>query len=199
MKKKIFQTTGFIVLLSGLFALTACNNQGNSESSNTDTTKSGTSMREAEATVSGVFPDTTVNGTVKFTQQSDGKVKMDLQLMIPAKANKSVAVHIHENAECGDMGKAAGGHWNPTNEMHGKWGSDHFHSGDIGNISLDADGKGSLMLESDRWSIGGDSKTDILNRTIIVHGGMDDYTSQPSGNSGVRIGCGTIKETTTKM
>jgi Cu-Zn family superoxide dismutase len=91
------------------------------------------------------------------------------------------------------MGKAAGGHWNPTNTQHGKWGSSSFHSGDIGNINLDANGKGSLELESDLWAIGGDPQKDILNKSIIVHSGVDDYTTQPAGNSGERIGCAVIQ------
>ena len=51
-----------------------------------------------------------------------------------------------------------------------------------------------MELESDLWSIGGDPKKDILNKTVIVHSGVDDYTSQPSGNSGERIGCGLIQK-----
>ena len=149
-------------------------------------------MRSATATLSGTKPDTTVNGTVQFTQDGN-RVRMNLQITVPQKANQSVAVHIHEHGECGNMGKEAMGHWNPTNESHGKWGSGSFHSGDIGNISLDANGRGSLQLESDRWSIGGDARTNILDRSIIVHSGVDDYTSQPSGNSGERIGCGVIR------
>ncbi len=152
------------------------------------------SMKDhAVAELTGVFPDTTVTGAVQFDAQADGKVKMKLDITIPAKANKSVAVHIHEMGDCGDMAKAAGGHWNPTNANHGKWGSSSFHSGDIGNVSLDANGKGSMEMETDLWSLGGDAKTNILNRSIMVHGGLDDFTSQPSGNAGTRIGCGMIK------
>lgn len=152
-------------------------------------------MRTATATLSGTKPDTTVNGMVRFTQDGN-RVRMNLQISVPQKANQSVAVHIHEHGECGNMGKEAMGHWNPTNESHGRWGSGNFHSGDIGNINLDANGRGSLQLESDRWSIGGDARTNILDRSIIVHSGVDDYTSQPSGNSGERIGCGVIRSAT---
>ncbi|HEY1008313.1 MAG TPA: superoxide dismutase family protein, partial [Sphingobacteriaceae bacterium] len=67
-----------------------------------------------------------------------------------------------------------------------------FHSGDIGNVQLDGKGNGKLTLTSDRWSIGGDEKTNILNRAVIVHSGVDDYTTQPTGNAGSRIGCGVI-------
>jgi Cu-Zn family superoxide dismutase len=71
---------------------------------------------------------------------------MNSQISIPSKANQTVALHIHENGACGDMGKAASGHWNPTMQNPGKWGSASFHSGDIGNINLDANGNGSMQL-----------------------------------------------------
>jgi Cu-Zn family superoxide dismutase len=92
------------------------------------------------------------------------------------------------------MGKMAHGHWNPTKVNHGKWGSSSFHSGDIGNVSLNGEGKGTMELETDLWSVGGDSTKNILNRAIIIHGGVDDYTTQPTGNAGSRIGCGVIKK-----
>ena len=61
-------------------------------------------------------------------------------------------------------------------------------------MELDGDGKGSKTLETDRWTIGGDSTTNILNRSIIIHSGVDDYKSQPSGDAGNRIGCGVITQ-----
>lgn len=179
-----------------LLVLLSCDEQ----KSSTGETTSDTTMkmeqkeiRHAAAALEGIKPDTTVTGTVSFDEM-DGKVKMMLQMTIKDKANQSVAVHIHEHGDCGEMGKAAGGHWNPTNQNHGKWGNPPFHSGDIGNINLDANGNGSLELETDLWSIGGDTTKNILGKTIIIHSGTDDYTSQPSGNAGERIGCGIIRQ-----
>jgi Cu/Zn superoxide dismutase len=151
-------------------------------------------QNHAEAVLSGTYADTTVSGTVKFDSAADGKVKMTLDIMVPAKANQSVAVHIHENGDCGDTAMMAHGHWNPTNAQHGQWGSGSFHVGDIGNVTLDAQGNGHMEMETDLWAIGGsNANKNILNKSIIVHGGVDDYTSQPSGNAGTRIGCGVIK------
>jgi Cu-Zn family superoxide dismutase len=178
----------------------ACNGSSGTEDNNSDSAivthsdsvEHNSNATHAQAAISGTYSDTTVEGSASFDQM-DGKVKMVLDLTIPAKANKSVAVHLHEHGDCGDMGKGAHGHWNPTDKQHGKWGSSSFHSGDIGNIELDGQGKGSLTLETDLWSIGGDSTTNILNKAVIVHGGVDDYVSQPSGNAGDRIGCGVIQ------
>lgn len=59
-------------------------------------------------------------------------------------------------------------------------------------MELDGEGKGTKELETELWSIGGDSATNILNRSVIVHGGVDDYKTQPAGDAGNRIGCGII-------
>ncbi len=147
----------------------------------------------AEAELSGTSSDTAVSGTVKFENASNGKVRMMLDITVAAKAGKSVAVHIHEHGDCSDSGKMAHGHWNPTNTEHGKWGSGSFHSGDIGNVKLDSKGKGTLNLETDLWTIGGKHDKNILNKAIIVHGGVDDFKTQPTGDAGSRIGCGVIK------
>ncbi|MGI8601223.1 MAG: superoxide dismutase family protein [Chitinophagaceae bacterium] len=182
-----------------LFFTTSCNDDTNTSTTGEDTTTTSTTTTStangnqmAEATLSGTKTDTTVNGTVQFTQQQDGQVKMMLDITVPTKANQSVAIHFHEHADCGDMGNHAGGHWNPTNTNHGQWGQGSFHSGDIGNINLDGQGRAQKEITSNLWSIGGDASKDILNKTIVIHSGVDDYTSQPAGNSGNRIGCGVI-------
>ena len=199
--KKSFKNLFSALLIISIFSLVSCgSNETNTANENSDTTTAVTSGVEneasnsAEAILSGTQPDTTVTGTVSFNEDN-GKVKMKLDITVPKKANQSVAVHIHEHGSCGDMGKEAHGHWNPTKMNHGKWGSAAFHSGDIGNVSLNAEGKGTLELETDLWSISGtDSTKNILNKAIIVHGGVDDFTTQPTGNAGSRIGCGVINK-----
>lgn len=151
-------------------------------------------VNQARATISGTYTDTVVNGVVNFKMDpATGKVKMNLEVTIPSKAGKSVAVHIHEHGDCSNKGDSAHGHWNPTKAQHGKWATGSFHSGDIGNVKLDKNGKGTMELTTDLWSLGGVNAKNILRRSIIVHGGTDDYKSQPSGNAGSRIGCGVIQ------
>ncbi len=195
MKNTTFSNLASAFLLASSLALVSCGS-GESNTAGEDAMATSEDMSQAasaEAVISATYPDTAVSGNATFNVVN-GKVKMVLNITAPSRANKEVAVHIHEHAGCGDMGMDAHGHWNPTNEKHGKWGSAEFHSGDIGNVELDGEGKGSLELETDRWSIGGDSTTNILNRSIIVHGGVDDFTTQPTGNAGNRIGCGIINE-----
>jgi len=195
MLKKTLNSIGALVLLLAV----ACTNTKNSNSSDSLSTegenaRDNTSSAQAHADISATKADTSGSGMAHFTALGDGKVELKLTLEFPAKANQSVAVHFHEHGDCSDSGNGAHGHWNPTGEKHGKWDSGEYHSGDIGNIDLDGSGKGQVTIRSDRWSIGGDEKTNILNKAIIVHSGMDDYTTQPTGNSGSRIGCGVIME-----
>lgn len=199
MKTKVLLASGIAMILS----IAACTSNGDktgNDSVATDTSMPDTNIVQtadtamydmAHADISGTKPDTTVSGTAHFARKGN-KVELTLNLTIPKKANSSVAVHFHEHGDCGNMGEGAHGHWNPTNENHGKWGSAAFHSGDIGNIKLDAAGKATFKLETDRWTIGGPASTNILNHAIIVHAGVDDYKTQPTGNSGSRIGCGVI-------
>ena len=35
---------------------------------------------------------------------------------------------------------------------------------------------------------------EIIGRTVIIHSQPDDFTTQPSGNSGKKIACGEITE-----
>ena len=105
------------------------------------------------------------------------------------------AIHIHEKSDCSsEDGKSAGGHWNPTAKPHGKWGSEKgYHKGDIGNFIADANGNGTITFSTDEWCIGcGDPTKDILGKAVIVHQGVDDFVTQPTGAAGGRISCGGI-------
>ena len=136
--------------------------------------------------------DSKAEGKVSFMER-DGKVTM--RAKIAGLAPGTHAIHIHEKADCTSPdGKSSGGHWNPTFEDHGKWGdSKGFHRGDIGNFEANDQGEGTISITTDLWCIGcGDEKKDILGKAIIVHQGVDDFTSQPSGDAGARVSCGGI-------
>ena len=137
-----------------------------------------------------------VAGQAVFLEKN-GKVKIEISLT--GAGPGPIAVHLHRVGDCSaEDATTSGGHWNPTQENHGKWGEPPFHSGDIGNIKIDESGNGRLTLidEHNRWSIGGPSKTNLIGRAVVVHQGKDDMISQPSGAAGKRIGCGPIIEVT---
>ena len=140
--------------------------------------------------VIGSTNDSGVTGTAVFTQNDD---QITLMIEIQGASPGLRAVHIHEYGDCSAPdGSSAGGHWNPTGVAHGKWGEGEFHLGDIGNITVGEDGTGSISLTTDLWEIGTGSDVDVVGKGIIVHAGADDFTSQPSGAAGMRIGCGVI-------
>lgn len=198
-------TAALFVLLCGASLLTGCENQRDRDKDMNDRgdsvgrvddrgrTERNNAMQHAMASIEATQPDIQLSGSAQFETLKNGKVRMMLKLNIPSKANQSVAVHLHEFGMCDNAGEAAGAHWNPTGEQHGKWGTNGFHAGDIGNVELDRDGNGQTELETDHWTIGGNASSNILDKSVIVHAGTDDYTSQPSGNSGARIGCGVIR------
>ena len=136
-----------------------------------------------------------VSGKVEFTE-TNGNVQMTA--MIKGLSEGSHAIHLHEKSDCSsDDGKSSGGHWNPTGQPHGKWGDESgYHKGDIGNFNVKNEGEEAVIeFNTDQWCIGcGDETKDILGKAIIVHQGVDDFTSQPSGAAGSRVSCGGIIE-----
>ncbi len=133
--------------------------------------------------------DSNVTGDVTFTQEN-GKVTMLATLtgLTPGEH----AIHIHDKADCSSAdGKSTGGHWNPTSTPHGKWGAEEgYHKGDIGNFTADSDGNATVPFSTDEWCIGCEDDTkNILGKGVIVHQGVDDFTSQPSGAAGARVSC----------
>jgi superoxide dismutase, Cu-Zn family len=142
----------------------------------------------------------TVGGTATFTQSGNGEVKLSLTLTGAPVGER--AVHIHEFGNCSAAdGSSAGSHWNPATQNHGHLGTETaHHAGDIGNVTVAADGTASLTLTTSEWSVGeGDGgTTDVVGKAVVVHNGTDDYLSQPTGDAGIRIGCGVIERSAAK-
>ncbi|MCH5597576.1 superoxide dismutase family protein [Niabella ginsengisoli] len=194
------------LLLSSMIAITALASCGGA-STNSDETTGGdsatvvtdsmslpeaTGTLVATANLMSTADSTQQIGTAKFYQLDSTQIRMDLVIDDKARADSNVAVHFHEHGDCGDKGNNTHGHWNPTKENHGEWGSAAYHSGDIGNIQLDNSGHATKSVTTDRWSITDGATNNIIGKGIIVHGGTDDYKTQPTGNSGPRSGCGVI-------
>ncbi|RQP09887.1 MAG: superoxide dismutase family protein [Chryseobacterium sp.] len=135
---------------------------------------------------------TDTQGRITFRQ--DGKkVIMDVNAY---KLTPGIhAIHIHEKGDCSAAdATSAGGHWNPAGSDHGKWGAEHFHMGDIGNLTADKDGTARLVFETDKWCLGcNDESKNIIGKSVIIHADRDDFHTQPTGNAGGRVGCVEIK------
>ena len=125
-------------------------------------------------------------GIVRFFQTPCGVwVEADVH-NLPPNPTGFYGFHIHEFGDC-SMGsrdgyfKAAGGHYNPTNQLH------PLHAGDLPMLIATSTGNARLNFLTDRFTV-----NDIVGRAVIIHYDYDNYTSQPSGDSGARIGCGII-------
>lgn len=106
--------------------------------------------------------------------------------------------HVHEGAECHGPGFAsAGGHFNPDKKKHGFKNPDGPHAGDLPNVTVAPDG--TLNAETLAKLVTLDDGPNSLLReggtSLMIHAGPDDYTTDPSGNSGARLVCGTIRRT----
>ena len=55
----------------------------------------------------------------------------------------------------------------------------------------DASGNATLSIELGGMAVGSGA-TDVVGKAVIVHKDPDDYTTQPTGNSGARVACGLI-------
>ena len=185
--KKRFVAFGRIASMLSLLvgvaiALVSCDKSGKKETASTPS-------KQATAAISSAS-GSEVTGTAVLKQSGDSiTLTVEIQNATPGLH----AVHIHEKGDCSSPdGKSAGGHWNPTEVAHGEWGEGEFHLGDIGNMTVGDDGAGKIELTTDQWEMGTGSIRDIVGKGIIVHAGADDFTSQPSGAAGARIGCGAI-------
>jgi len=131
-----------------------------------------------------------VSGTVKFTQVLS-RVRVDAQLasLTPG----AHGFHIHENGDCGAPdAMSAGGHFNPYGKKHGGPDAAIHHSGDFGNLTANENGKAALTVWLEGFSVG-TGKDGIIGRSIVVHADPDDLKTDPTGNSGRRVGCGVIR------
>lgn len=91
-------------------------------------------------------------------------------------------MHIHETGNCTLPFNQTGEHYNPGKLPHPK------HAGDLLPL-LGNGGYAYSIFYTDRFEL-----KDILERCLVIHSAPDDFITQPSGNSGAKIGCGVITE-----
>lgn len=101
-------------------------------------------------------------------------------------------LHIHQYGDCSALdGSSAGGHFSAdTQQSHAGPQDKHRHSGDLGNLEADANGKAVFDGYFEGLTLEG--LTGILGRGVIVHATADDFKTQPAGAAGARIACGVI-------
>ena len=130
-------------------------------------------------------------GTVTFTQRGD---KIAVAAKVSGLAPGQHGFHIHEKGDCSAPdGMSAGGHFNPFAKPHAHPNVADRHAGDMPMLVADASGNATLDVVLDTITIGGAG--DIVGRAVIVHKDPDDFTTQPTGNSGARVACGVVRRT----
>jgi len=145
----------------------------------------------ATAILKGTAPDSKIAGTVTLTEEKGGLTVVAKLSNVPAGSH---GFHIHAIGNCSDMGKAAGGHFNPDKSPHGLYPMDgpmKAMAGDMGNIVIGADGTGDFSVFMPGLTLN-DGKYAVNRLSIILHEKKDDF-SQPLGNAGGRIACGIIE------
>lgn len=146
----------------------------------------GRPQAAAKITGSESCPD--ISGSVRFYQTQLGVVVRAEIRGLPCSDGPCGArifgFHIHEGGTCAgnmdDPFAEAMAHYNPCGCEHPQ------HAGDLPPLFGNKGYALSVFL-TDRFSV-----RDIIGRTVIIHGSPDDFTTQPSGNSGKKIACGEI-------
>ncbi len=89
--------------------------------------------------------------------------------------------HIHKGTSCCGAGfSQTEGHLDLEDCGHPQ------HTGDLPPL-FECGGQAFMAVLTDRFRI-----SDIIGHTVVIHSHPDDFTTQPSGNSGTKIACGVI-------
>ena len=96
--------------------------------------------------------------------------------------------HVHQ---FGDLrapdGASAGAHFDPAGHKHCGPGDKERHIGDLGNVQAYNEGVAKVSMKAEGLRL-----HFIVGRSLVVHAEEDDLKTQPSGNSGPRVGVGVI-------
>jgi Cu-Zn family superoxide dismutase len=134
-------------------------------------------VRLANGTSAGTATAREVNGALQISLNLEG---------LPVGTR---GVHVHMTGRCdAPEFTTAGAHWNPASMQHGLENPQGQHAGDMPNLEVGPDGRGSLEYTLKGATMNGLLDTD--GSALVVHAGPDDQKTDPSGDSGSRIACG---------
>lgn len=194
-----------LLVAAGVAGLAACATAPQSTTSSSSATTS-TATSAAQADPQMATRSTVQNARVNLASASGSLVSGTLSIMPMGdglhvtgevgglQPNSQHAIHIHENGDCSAAdASSAGGHFNPHGSPHGRAGQGAHHGGDMDNIVADANGVAQVNVHASGVVLGGGAPNDAMGKAVIVHGGADDYTTQPTGDAGNRVACGIIR------
>jgi Cu-Zn family superoxide dismutase len=141
-------------------------------------------------------------GLATFSEDANG---VTVHLLVEGLSPGEHGWHLHEFGVCDPGGaepfSSAGEHWNPTAQPHGGPDDAEHHVGDFGNLVASEDGLAEMEITTTDFTFeaGVTSIFDEDGTAIVIHEGVDDLVTQPSGNSGPRYACGVVAEPTIDM
>lgn len=155
--------------------------------------QASSAMTNATGSIRIVDPQGRELGFAQMKEEPGG-VRFSLQLsgLEPESVH---GIHIHERGSCQPPAfESAGGHLNPGDKRHGLANSLGPHIGDLPNITVRED---SMVVTTvlANGVVRGDAPNGLRRPSgtaLVIHEGPDDYTTDPSGDSGARIACGVI-------
>lgn len=184
--------TTFVAALIVVFSAGCGSIPGNGGEARTDRGSKMGGMMAGRMAVATLPPTrgNSVRGLVMFHQ-------MEGHLMVHAKLggllpNSEHGFHVHETGSCASTdGASGGGHLNAGDQPHGPQGGAH-HRGDMPSLKADANGAvDQKFMLTDGPTIS-PVPFSFVGRSVIVYAQADDYTTQPTGNSGGRVACGVV-------
>ncbi len=105
--------------------------------------------------------------------------------------------HLHAVGKCDPPEfTTASAHFNPGRKRHGLKSAQGPHAGDLPNLEVAADGSGKLEYVTKLVTLGSGpaSLFDADGTALVIHANPDDDVTDPTGNSGGRIACGTLRK-----
>jgi superoxide dismutase, Cu-Zn family len=133
-------------------------------------------------------------GIVSLLQTPAGVL---LKLSLKGMPSGEHAFHVHAVGKCEPPSfDSAGPHFNPSNVHHGIMVGPG-HAGDMPNLHIPTTGSLEVELLNEAITTDTTKPNSVFNSAgtaVVIHGGKDDYMTDPAGNAGNRIACGVISQ-----